>query len=333
MTWASHARSRAWRSVSAAFAAVVSLGIVGTDAGAQEQWPVRRVTLVVPFGAGTVTDAVGRLIADQFQTRFGQPFVVENRAGAGSMLGAGNVAKADPDGYTLLMGGNTTHSVVRSLFKNVQYDPVKDFTPIARIAKYPSVFATNPKQPFKTIQEFVTYAKANPGKLSCGHGNSTGHITCETVKLKLKLDVARVPYTSNPPALQDLMTNNITVMVPDFLGAIPQIKAGNVVPLAVVMRDRSPVLPQTPTFDETVIKGFEVAPWTSLFGPAKLSPDIVKKLSDVTGKVLAEPAIAKKLEGMGAELWYMPSDKFAKFVVDDIPVWTEHARIAGIEPQ
>jgi tripartite-type tricarboxylate transporter receptor subunit TctC len=302
-------------------------------AEAQDKWPSRRVTLVVPFGAGTVTDAMGRLIADQFQKMFGQPFIVENRAGAGGMLGAAVVAKADPDGYTILMGGNTTHSAAPALFKNVPYDPLKDFTPIARVGKYPSVFATNPTQPYKTIQEFVAYAKANPGKVSCGHGNSTGHITCETIKAKLKLDLTRVPYKSNPPAIQDLLSNNLHTMVPDFLTGVPQIQAGKIIPLAAVMRDRSPVLPNVPTFNETVIKDFEVAPWTSLIGPARMPAGIVKTLSDATGKILADKAIAAKIVGMGTEIWYMPSAPFAKFIVDDMPVWAAHAKTAGITPQ
>jgi tripartite-type tricarboxylate transporter receptor subunit TctC len=314
--------------------AVVAAALaMATSAAAQDKWPSRRVTIVVPFGAGTVTDAMGRLIADQLQTAFGQPFVVENRAGAGGMLGAGAVAKAEPDGYTLLMGGNTTHSAVAALFKSVPYDPLKDFTPVARIGKYPSVLATNPAQPFKTIQQFVAFAKANPGKLSCGHGNSTGHITCETVKVRLGIDINRVAYKSNPPALQDLITNNIQLMVPDFLTGVPQVQAGKIVPLAAVMRNRSPLMPEVPTFHETVIKDFEVAPWTGLFGPANLPPGLVKQLSDATERILADKDVAHKIGLMGTELFFMPAGPFAKFVQDDIPVWHAHAKVAGIVAQ
>jgi tripartite-type tricarboxylate transporter receptor subunit TctC len=303
-------------------------------AHAQDKWPSQRITLVVPFGAGTVTDAVARIIADQFQTALGQPVVVENRAGAGGMLGAGSVAKADPDGYTFLMGGNTTHSAVNSLFKNVPYDPLADFTPLARIGRFGSVFATNPEQPFKTIQAFVTYAKANQGKLSCGHGNSTGHITCETVKQRLGLtSMARVPYKSNPPALQDLLSNNIQLMVPDFLTGIPQIRAGKVIPLATVMHERTPLLPDVPTFHETVIRDFEVAPWTGLFGPAKLPTEITSRMSALAKTMMSDPAVSKKIEGTGTELYFMESGPFARFVKSDVPVWAAHAKTAGIEPQ
>ncbi len=326
-------RKASWWGTAGIALAALYLAPHSQPASAQDAWPSRRVTLVVPFGAGTVTDAMGRLIADQLKDVFGQPFIVENRGGAGGILGASAVWKASPDGYTLLMGGNTTHSAAQALYKNVPYDPLKDFTPIARIGRYPSVFATNPQQPFKTIQEFVTYAKANPGKLTCGHGNATGHITCETVKRKVGVDIVRLPYTSNPPAITDLLGNNIQLMVPDFLGGIPQIQAGKIVPLAVVMRDKSRLLPDTPTFHETVIKDFEVAPWTGLFGPAGLPPEIVTKISDAAAKIVAVPEIAKKIEGMGTELWYMPAPVFANFVAADIPVWAEHARIAGIQPQ
>lgn len=300
---------------------------------AQDKWPSRRVTLVVPFAAGSVTDAMARLLADQLKDVFPQPFIVENRAGAGGVLAAGAVAKAAPDGYTILMGGNTTHSAAGALFKNVPYDPVKDFTAIVRIGKYPSVFATNPQQPFKTIQEFVAYAKANPGKLTCGHGNSTGHITCETVKRRLGLDMARLPYSGNPQALTDLIANNIQLMVPDFLTGVPQVQAGKIVPLAAVMRDRSPLMPDVPTFNETVIKDFEVAPWVSMFGPAGLAPEITKQISDAIGVILKKPEVAKRIGEMGTEMFYMPSGPFAEFVKADIPVWHAHAKTAGIEPQ
>ncbi len=308
-----------------------SLG--STTVQAQDKWPSRRVTLVVPFAAGSVTDAMARLLADQLKDVFPQPFIVENRAGAGGVLAAGAVAKAAPDGYTILMGGNTTHSAAGALFKNVPYDPVKDFTAIVRIGKYPSVFATNPQQPFKTIQEFVAYAKANPGKLTCGHGNSTGHITCETVKRRLGLDMARLPYSGNPQALTDLIANNIQLMVPDFLTGVPQVQAGKIVPLAAVMRDRSPLMPDVPTFNETVIKDFEVAPWVSMFGPAGLAPEITKQISDAIGVILKKPEVAKRIGEMGTEMFYMPSGPFAEFVKADIPVWHAHAKTAGIEPQ
>lgn len=316
---------------------VLAMGLasaaVSTLAQAQQPWPDRRISLVAPFGAGSVTDATARLIGDQLKDILGQPVVVENRAGAGGTLASSVVAKSAPDGYTFLVGGNTTHSAAPALFKNVPYDPVKDFTPIARIGKFPSVVAANPQQPFKTIQELVAFAKANPGKLTYGHGNSTGHITGETIKRRLDLNIVRLPYTSNPAAMTDLLGNSIQLHIPDFLTGVPQVNAGKIIPLAVIMRERSPLLPNVPTIHETVIKDFEVLPWVSLFGPAGVPAPIVARLSDAIGVVLKKPEVVTKMNAMGTEVYYLPSGPFAQFVKDDIPVWAAHAKIAGIEPQ
>ena len=319
--------------VAAGLVAVGLPAVAPRSAAADDKWPARRVTLIVPFGPGTTTDAIGRLFAEEFKEALGQPFIVENRAGAGSTLGAHAAAKAAPDGYTLLMGGNSSHTAAPALVKVVPYDPIKDFTFISRIGKYPSVLATNPRQPFKTIREFVAYAKANPGKLAYGHGNSTGQITGETIKRRLGLDIARVPYTSNPPALTDLLGNSIQLMVPDFLTGLPNIEAGKVVPLAVIMLERSPRLPNAPTLAETVMPGFGVLPWTSLMGPAGLPKDIVKTLDGTVEKIMAKPDITRRLEATGTDPFYAPTEEFSAFVKADLPRWITMGREAGIEPQ
>jgi tripartite-type tricarboxylate transporter receptor subunit TctC len=165
---------------------------------AQEKWPSHRVTIVVPFAAGSNTDACARLLAELLGDIHGQSFIVENRGGAGGTLGANAVAKSSPDGYTLLMAGNTSLSAAPALFKNVPYDPINDFTAIARVGRFSSVLVTTPQQPFRTMQEFVAYAKANQGKLSYGHGNSTGHIVGEAIKKRTGVEMTRVPYTATP---------------------------------------------------------------------------------------------------------------------------------------
>ena len=211
---------RVWRTtIVTAIGAVALLNAPCADA--QEKWPSRPVTLVVPVGAGTITDVAGRLLADHLKDIFGQPFVVENKAGAGATLGARYVARAQPDGYTLLVGGNTTHSAVPSLFKSAPYDPVADFTPIARVGLLGQFLCTNTQQPFKTIQEMAAFAKANPGKLSYGHGNASGQIVGETLKSKLGFNIVRVPYSSNPTALTDLLSNSIQLMAIDYLNGVP----------------------------------------------------------------------------------------------------------------
>ena len=318
------------RSVLIAAAALLS-SVNGT--AAQDKWPSSRITLLVPFAAGTITDATTRLLADQLKDALGQPIIVENRAGAGATLGSRLVARAAPDGYTLLVGGNTTHSIVPSLFKTPPYDPIKDFTPIARIVKLGSVLATNLEQPFKTIHELVAYARAHPGKLTYGHGNSGGQIIGETIKAKLGLDIVRLPYPSTPPAMTDLLSNNIQLMFPDSYSGIPLMEAGKLIGLAVATKTRHPRLPDTPTLHETFIPGFEMLPWFGMFGPAGLPREVVERMSGALAKLLAEEAFVHRLAAVGPEPYYLPPDAFAEFIKADLGVWAEHARIAGITAQ
>jgi tripartite-type tricarboxylate transporter receptor subunit TctC len=287
----------------------------------------------VPVAAGTVTDATARLLADYLKDAFGQPFLVENRPGAGATLGARYVARSPADGYTFLLGGNTTHSVAPSLFKSLSYDPVSDFTPVAHLGKLGSFFATNPQQPFKTIQDMVAFARANPGKLSYGHGNAAGQIIGATIRSKLNIDVVGIPYASNPPAIADLINNGIQLMTVDTLNGVPLIEGGKVVPLAVASKARSPRLPHTPTLHETLIPDFELLPWVGLFGPPGLPQDVTEQMSNAIGKILADETFIAKLQRMGPEPHYMPSKPFAGFVAADVPIWSEHARTAGLAPQ
>lgn len=318
-----------------AIAALATLGgaKVNAQENAQVKWPSKRVTLVVPVGAGTITDAAARLLADYLKNHFGQPFLVENRPGAGATIGSRYVARSAADGYTFLLGGNTTHSVAPSFFKNLPYDPVSDFTPVAHIGKLSSFLATNSQQPFKTIEEMARFAKANPGALSYGHGNATGQIVGETMKKKLGLDIVAVPYASNPPAIADLISNGLQLVTVDFLNGVPLVEAGKIVPLAVASKARNPQLPHTPTIHETLIAGFEVLPWVGLFGPPNLPRDITEQMSNALGKILADETFVTRLQRMGPEPYYMPSEPFTAFVAADVPVWAEHARTAGIAPQ
>ena len=312
---------------------VAAASFSAPSVNAQEKWPSRPITLVVPVGAGTVTDVAGRLLADHLREVFGQPFVVENRPGAGATLGARYVARAAPDGYTFLVGGNTTHSSTPSLFKTPPYDPVADFTPVARIGKLGQFLSTNPQQPFKTVQDMVAFARANPGKLSYGHGNASGQIIGETLKHKLDLNILRVPYASNPTALTDLLSNNIQLVPIDYLNGVPLVESKRIVALAVGTKVRYPGLPNTPTLHETVIPDFEVLPWMGVFGPPNLPRNIVEQMSGALDKIVSNETFVRSLEKIGPEPYYLPSEPFAAFVRADVPVWTEHAQIAGIEPR
>ncbi len=179
----------------------------------------------------------------------------------------------------------------------------------------------------------VAFARANPGKLSYGYGNASGQIIGETIKYKLGLNIARVPYSSNTTAVTDLLGNNIQLMIIDYLNGVPMVDAGKMVALAIGTKVRHPKLPNTPTLDETVIKDFEVAPWLGIFGPPGLPRGIVEQMSNAIGKIMANKAFVKSLEELGPEPYYLPAGPFAAFVKADVPVWTEHASIAGIEPR
>jgi tripartite-type tricarboxylate transporter receptor subunit TctC len=179
----------------------------------------------------------------------------------------------------------------------------------------------------------VAFAKANPGKLSYGHGNASAQIVGETIKSKLGLNIVRVPYSSNPTALTDLLSNNIQMMAIDYLNGVPLAESGRIVSLAVFTKARYPKLPNTPTLDESIIPGFELTPWLGIFGPPNLPRSIVEQLSNALGKIVADEKFVKSLEKLGPEPFYLPSEPFAAFVKADVPVWTEHARIAGIEPR
>jgi tripartite-type tricarboxylate transporter receptor subunit TctC len=318
---------------------IAAAGIVLLSAGATvspalaETWPTRTVTIVTPFAAGSVTDATARIVGQILQEALGRPVVVENKAGAGGLIAAQAVARAEPDGYTLLLTTNSTHSAATALFKKVPYDPIKDFTPIARIGSFPSVVVVNPSVKVNTIQELVAYAKANPGKLSYGHGNSTGYIAGEAIKNQAGIDIVHVSYRSNPAAVTDLIAGHIPMMIPDLNNALPQIAEKNMRPLAVLTKTRSASLPDVPTLDETVIPGFDLMAWAGLFGPANLPPEVVQTLARTLKAGLAKPDMLEKLKSSGIEPYWGDTDEFKAYVASELVKWTTVIKAARIEPE
>jgi tripartite-type tricarboxylate transporter receptor subunit TctC len=298
-----------------------------------EDYPVRPVTILTPFAAGSATDAAARLIGKYLQEALGQPFIIENRAGAGGMLAAEAVARAKPDGYTLLLTSNSTHSAAPGLFKTVPYDPIKDFTPIARIGSFPSFIAVTPDLPINSMAELVTYAKANPGKLSAGYGNSTGQITIGAMRKRLNIDILPVAYRSNPMAVTDLMAGHVQIGVPDFSTGIPQVKAGKIRPLAVLTKQRDAILPDVPTLDATVMPGYDLLAWTGMFGPAGVPPSVVDALAKPIDKALASPEVRDRFKDAGVEIYWIGPAGFADYVKTELVKWTTLIREAGIEPE
>jgi tripartite-type tricarboxylate transporter receptor subunit TctC len=322
----------AWKYPSTVLVALVAFVAFSKPSHAQT-YPTRPVTIVTPFAAGSVTDATARAIAAHLQEALGQSFVVENRAGAGGMLAASMVAKAAPDGHTLLITTNSTHSAAPGLFKKVPYDPIKDFTPVARIGSFPSLIAVHPGQPIKSMQDLVAHAKANPGKLSIAHGNSTGHITIEALKARTKIDIARVPYRSNPVAMTDLIAGHVPLMVPDFGTGLPQLKAQKIRPLAVLTKERSATLPDVATLHETVMPNFDLLAWAGLFAPAGLPAPIAERISGELQKMLSKPEVKARLLNGGVEVFYTGPQAFDAYVKSELTKWTGLIKEVGIQPE
>jgi putative tricarboxylic transport membrane protein len=310
--------------------ATIALPVVAAFA---QPYPSRPVTIITPFAAGSVTDATARAIAQHLQEALGQSFVVENRAGAGGLLAANAVARATPDGHTLLITTNTTHSAAPGLFKSVPYDPIKDFTPVARIGSFPSLIAVHPGQPIRSMQELVSYAKANPGKLSYAHGNSTGHITGEALKRRTGIDVVRVAYRSNPAAMTDLIAGHIPMMIPDFGVGLPQAKAQKIRPLAVLTRERSATLPDLPTLHETVMPNYDLLAWAGLFAPAGLPAPIATRLAGELEKMLVRPEVRERFLNSGVEVFFSGPKEFEDYVKSELAKWTGLIKEVGIEPE
>jgi tripartite-type tricarboxylate transporter receptor subunit TctC len=314
-------------------AALTLLLAAGARPAFAEDYPSRPVTILTPFAAGSATDAAARLIGKYLQEALGQPFIIENRDGAGGMIAAEAVARAAPDGYTILLTSNSTHSAAPGLFKTVPYDPIKDFTPIARVGSFPSFIAVTPDLPVKTIQELVTYAKANPGKINAGYGNSTGRITTETFKRRLNLDITPVAYRSNPAAVTDLMAGHVQMGVPDFSTGLPMLKAEKIRPLAVLTKERDQTLPDVPTLNETVMPGYDLLAWTGIFGPAGMPQKAVDTLAKPIEAALAKQEVRDRFRDAGVEIFWIGPAGFSDYVKTELVKWTTLIKSAGIEPE
>jgi tripartite-type tricarboxylate transporter receptor subunit TctC len=313
----------------AAIAVIVAM--TASSAFAQT-YPARTVTIITPFAAGSQTDAAARLVGLYLQDALGESFIVENKAGAGGLIAANTVARAKPDGYTLLLTTNSTHSAI-ALFKSVPYDPIKDFSAIARIGNFPSFLAVNIDLPVTSMAELVAHAKANPGKLSYGVGNSTGHIVGETFKKRTGVDIVRVSYRSNPPAVADLIAGHIQMMVPDMHNGLPLAKAQKIRPLAVLTKERNPLLPELPSLHETVMPDFETLAWAGIFAPAGTPPEIVNALAGALQQALAKPDVRERFAGTGVQVFWQGPQELPNFVKAELVRYNAMIKEAGIEPE
>lgn len=310
-----------------------ALALVSYGIHAQDAWPSRPISLVIPFAAGSGTDAVGRVIAQKLSERLKQQVVVDNKAGASAQIGAEFVAKAKPDGYTLLMTTNTSHSANPSLFKTLRYDPIKDFTPIVRTGDLPFALVVSAASPIKSVKDLIDYARASPGKVSYATPNSTSLVSSETIRVMARIDILGVPYKSSPQALTDLMGGQLQMYVVDFGSGLPSIKGGKVRPLAVMAGKRSSFLPDVPPMSDT-LPGFDLISWNGIFGPAGLPRPIVERLAAEIQTILAEKDVQEKLANIGFEVSPSKSpEEFTKYVSEQLALWTRLIRQANIQPE
>lgn len=296
---------------------------------AQATWPERPVTLVVPYTPGGVTDALARNVAKALSDRLKQPVVVENRAGGGANIGAALVAKANPDGYTLLMGSAATHAINASLYQKLSYDHVKDFAPISLVAQVPNVLVVHPSVPAHNVKELIAHAKANPGKLNFGSSGAGGtiHLSGELFKSMAGVQMTHVAYKGSAPAVNDLLGGQTQVMFDSSV--VPHVKAGKLRALGVTSAKRSSALPDVPTIAEAGLPGYEATAWFGILAPAGTPEPVITRLNAEISAVLRDPVLTKWLEGQGFDAAGGSPADFAAHIRKETAKWARVVKESG----
>lgn len=298
---------------------------------AADDYPQRQIKIIVPFPAGAGPDQVARLLAQHLQDAFGQTILIENRAGALGSLGAQEVARSAPDGYTLLMGTNTTHASNVATFKNLPYDPVKDFTPVIRTTTTAMVLLVKPDFAAKDLPQFLDYAKTHPN-LTAGYGSGASQISVAQLQSRGGFSVIAASYRGVPQAMTDVMAGVIDLTFGDFSVAIPQMQGGTLRGIGVTSPGRNELTPGLPALAEAM-PGFEATIWYGLFAPAGTPAAVVDKIYAASEKFLSMPATKQKLANVGVIVSTMKPAEFGVFVRSEVVRWTAEVKAAGIEPQ
>jgi tripartite-type tricarboxylate transporter receptor subunit TctC len=296
-----------------------------------QPFPSKPVRLVVPFPPGGAVDYYARAVQSRLQETLGQPILIENRSGAGGMVGADLVAKAAPDGYTLLVGNIASLAMNVGLYSKMTYDPRKDLTPIIRTVAVNYVMAVHPSVPARSVKELVAYAKANPGKLSYGSAGSGSapHLATELLKQRAGIDMLHVPFKGGGPMVADLLGGQIHLVIADQANLMPHVKAGRLHALAVGTLERSASYPEIPSIAESGFPGFEARAWQGIAGPANLNAGIVRQLNAAFAKAMAFPEVQQRLLDGGLDPITGTPEAFAAFIRSEIDKWSKVAKDVG----
>jgi len=297
-----------------------------------QSYPTHAVRLVVPYGPGSSPDSVGRVVAQQMQEALGQPVIVANVAGALANVGTAEVARAAPDGYTILLTTNTPHAANVALFKSLPFDLVKDFAPIVRLITTSMVLLVRSDFPASTLKDFIAHAKAKPNGLTAGYGSAATIVSIAKLRTAAGFKTLDVPYKGVPLAITDVLGGQVDFTLGDLAVSMPQIHGGKMKGLGVTSPQRSPLAPELPAIAET-FPGYETRIWYGLVAPANTPKAVVAKVHDVVTASLAKPDVKARLAGLGLEPAPMPPDEFAAFIRQEIAKWTKEIREAGIQPE
>jgi tripartite-type tricarboxylate transporter receptor subunit TctC len=315
----------------AALSALIFAALAST-VSAEAPYPNRNITLVLPFAAGSGTDTTTRLISKELGTALGVNMVIDNKAGANGSIAASYAARSAPDGYTLFVTTNTTHSANPYLLKTMSYDPIKDFTPIARTGDLPFMLVIHPEIPANSVAELIALAKKDPGKLSYASGSSSAIVSGATFARLAGIDLLHVPYKSSPPALTDVIAGRVSMMFVDVPTGLPHVNGKVLKALAVTTKRPSALLPDLPTMDSTV-KGFDITSWQGYLGPANMPKEIVTRLNAEIRKIIERPDIKNQLAERGMEAFSGTPEEFDAFLKEQLVLWEKLIADAGIEKQ
>jgi len=313
--------------------AVLGIALACIASLAEAQYPDKTITFVVPFAAGSATDQLARALGQEVTRITKQAVVVDDKPGASGFIGAELVKKAAPDGYTVFITTNTTHAANEHLFKKLPYDPVKDYLPVTGLGIGGQIMIVNMGLPAKSVAEFITLAKAQPGKISFGSGSSSSRVAGEMFQQMAGVDLLHIPYKSNPLAINDLLGGQINMMITDMATGLPQVKGGKVRPLGVSTAKRSPLAPELPTISEAGLQGYEMSFWFAAYVPASTPPAVVAKLHDVLVEATKGAAMQQYYTNTGTDPFVTTPGELAKFQTAESEKWKSIIKKAGIEPE